>query len=206
VAEAEENARAGSAPVAVAEARPAALVGAIDAMKASVCSRCGHCDDLCSQRLPVSWLFRDAYITHYPSETFETVDRLRYFHLHPRDAAACATCADVTCACPHGIDIPRSLMGVHAQMLARRAEGLLPEPPAPLGARTTSEPFAAATVTREIPPSLRAGETAIGRLYVQNVGSQTWKAPASKDGREGVRLDASLGGRRTRTVLLRHDA
>src|SRR5215471_8493870 len=65
----------------------------IDDIRATICSRCGVCDALCSKQLPVSWLFRDAYITHYSSETFETVDEHRYFKLHPWDTAACSTCS-----------------------------------------------------------------------------------------------------------------
>ena len=204
VAEADENARAGHAPLVVTDHRVGAIAAVIDEIKASVCSRCGYCDSLCSQRLPVSWLFRDAYITHYPSETFETVDQLRYFHLHPQDAAVCSTCPDVTCSCPYGIDIPRSLVTVHAEMLARREEELLPEPPAPLGVCTTSEPFAGAVVTREVPRRLRARETAICRLYVQNLGSEAWRAHGPRARRPGVRLEAALGGWAC-TTPLRHD-
>ena len=205
VAEAEENARAGHAPLTLAAGRPAAIAAVVDEMRAGVCSRCGQCDDLCSQRLPVSWLFRDGYITHYPSETFETVDQLRYFHLHPGAAATCATCPDVTCRCPYGIDIPRSLIALHASMLERRADGVLPDPPAALGARTTGEPFAAAVVTRELPRRLSRGERATARLYVQNVGSETWRAPRPRERRPGVGLDVTLAGRPTRTIPLRHD-
>jgi predicted aldo/keto reductase-like oxidoreductase len=205
VAEAEENARAGHAPLVIAGLWSGVVAGRIDEVKASMCSRCGYCDSLCSHGLPVSWLFRDAYITHYPSETFETVDQLRYFHLHPRGVAVCGTCTDVTCSCPYGIDIPGSLIGVHAQMLARREEGVLPEPPAPLGARTRSEAFAGAVVTREIPRRLRPRQREICRIYVQNVGAQTWTAPRPREGRPGVLLEVSLTGGSSWTVPLRHD-
>jgi predicted aldo/keto reductase-like oxidoreductase len=205
VAEAEENARAGHAPLPLAPTSSAAILEVIDEVKASVCRRCGYCDSLCSQRLPVSWLFRDAYITHYPSETFETVDQLRYFHLHPADDAACATCRDVTCSCPYGIDIPASLLRVHAQMLARREEGVLPDPPAPLGDRTGSEAFAGALVTREIPRRMHPGQKEVCRLYLQNLGSETWVAPRPGEGKPGVLLDVSLRGRPPLTIALRHD-
>ena len=86
VEEAEDNARAGhDAARGVLERRTTRSDPIIDEIKATICSRCGLCDSLCSKHLPVSWLFRDAYITHYPSETFETVDDLRYFNLHPWD-------------------------------------------------------------------------------------------------------------------------
>jgi hypothetical protein len=205
IAEAEENARAGHAPLAISVTSSAAVAEAIDGIKASVCSRCGHCDSLCSQHLPVSWLFRDAYITHHPSETFETVDQLRYFHLHPRDVAVCSTCPDVTCACPYGIDIPASLIAVHAHMLARREEGVLPDPPAPLGTRTRSEAFAGALVTREIPRRVRPRQREVCRLYVQNLGSETWPAPRRRERVPGVLLDVSLSGQPRLTIPLRHD-
>src|SRR6185295_6572924 len=38
-------------------------------LKTTMCSRCGVCDSLCSHRLHVSWLFRDAYVNHFPAET-----------------------------------------------------------------------------------------------------------------------------------------
>ncbi len=126
VEEAEENARAGHESLVVSSDGGRPMEPIIDEIKATLCSRCGVCDSLCSKHLPVSWLFRDAYITHYPSETFETVDDLRYFTLHPGETAACSTCTDVTCACPYGIDIPASLVKVHAEMRARREQGLLP--------------------------------------------------------------------------------
>ena len=87
VAEAEENALAGHAPVGLLASQHENIERAVTRLRASVCSRCGACDTLCSQGLPVSWLFRDAYINSYPSATFETLDRLQYFHLHPHETA-----------------------------------------------------------------------------------------------------------------------
>ena len=202
VAEAEENARAGHAPLSVSVSTTG-VQPVIDAAKTSLCSRCGKCDSLCSQRLPVSWLFRDAYITHYPSETFETVDQLRYFHLHPGETATCATCADVTCRCPYGIDIPASLIAIHAQMRARREEGVLPDSPAPLGEHGRERAFAAVVVTREIPRRLDTGERVVCRLYVQNVGGETWSVTRRADAR-AVELAVAFGGR-SRAVAVRHD-
>jgi predicted aldo/keto reductase-like oxidoreductase len=202
VEEAEENARAGHGSLALAPERQRALLTVIDEVKAAVCSRCGFCDTLCSQHLPVSWLFRDAYITHYPSETFETLDRLRYFHLHPRETATCATCPDVTCSCPYGIDIPASLTLVHGRMLALRAQGVLPEPPPESGDHRPPRPFAAALVTREIPRRLRPGQRETCRLWVENRGTGIWRAPGAQD---GVVLDVELRGAPRCAVPLRHD-
>jgi predicted aldo/keto reductase-like oxidoreductase len=204
VAEADENARAGHVPLAVAGTRDA-VAAVVDEMKAAVCSRCGICDALCSKRLPVSWLFRDAYITHYPSETFETEDQNRYFRLHPFETAACATCRDVTCSCPHGIDIPTSLVRVHAEMTARRAQGLLPEPAVPLGQAPSARPFDVSVITREIPRALGPGERAACRLYVQNVGRDTWRPPRPRDGVPGVELAVRATGAPARVIAVRHD-
>src|SRR5262249_28745660 len=65
-AEAEENARAGHGPLAVpAEARRA-VEDRVAALQTDVCSRCGLCDTQCSKKLPVSWLFRAAYVSLHP--------------------------------------------------------------------------------------------------------------------------------------------
>ena len=42
----------------------------IQYLQSTLCSRCGICDDLCSQELPISWLFRASYVNLFPSETF----------------------------------------------------------------------------------------------------------------------------------------
>jgi predicted aldo/keto reductase-like oxidoreductase len=60
VEEAEENARAGHEPLVISSSNGQAIGSLIDEIKATICSRCGVCDSLCSKRLPVSWLFRDA--------------------------------------------------------------------------------------------------------------------------------------------------
>jgi hypothetical protein len=192
VEEAEENARAGHASLGLPSGRVAVMGGLIDQMKASLCSRCGFCDSLCSKHLPVSWLFRDAYITHFPSETFETVDQNRYFNLHPGEIAACSTCREVTCSCPYGIDIPRSLIAVHTEMLARREQGVLPDPPPPAPPDRRRPPFAAAMVTREIPRALRPGESAICRLFIENTGAETWIGPRARGEVPGVEVELEV--------------
>ncbi len=205
VEEAEENARAGHAPKPLAPERRRALAAVLDVAKRTVCSRCGDCDSLCSQRLPVSWLFRDAYINHYPAETFETIDQHRYFSLHPADTAVCSTCPNVTCACPNGIDIPASLIVAHTEMMARRAEGVLPEGTAVLGSHPSAEVFAAHVVMREIPQRLSAGQPMCGGVWVQNVGAETWKAPRPNEGTAGIELDVYMSSALVTSVPLRHD-
>jgi len=206
VEEAEENARAGHEPLAVSSRGGQPMGPIIDELKATLCSRCGFCDSLCSKHLPVSWLFRDAYITHYPSETFETVDDLRYFNLHPWETAACSTCTDVTCSCPYGIDIPGSLIKVDAEMRTRREQGVLPSPPAPPAAHRPTEPLAAALVTREIPRVLHPRERAVCRVYVQNTGRETWIAPGIGNGVAGLEVDLAVSGRNVapRAIPVRH--
>lgn len=196
VEEAEENAHAGFAAEERHAHEPIAV--AIDHVKATICSRCGECDSSCSQHLPISWLFRDAYIVHYPGETFETADQLRYFVLHPSETSICATCPNVTCSCPYGIDIPRSLIEIHDRMLARRAERLLPDSAEALGWHRDTDRFAPVIVSREIPQALAPGQRAVCRLYLQNIGSETWKA-------RSVTLDVYIDGTRARTVPIRHD-
>ena len=90
-AEAEENARAGSEPAALEEGMQQ-VHSRVRILDTQLCSRCGHCDALCSQKLPVSWLFRAGYISLFPSETFETPEEFEYFRLHPARDAVCATC------------------------------------------------------------------------------------------------------------------
>jgi len=124
--------------------------------------------------LPVSWLFRDAYISNYPSETFETLDQLQYFHLHPHDTAICSTCTNITCHCPYDIDIPGQLSHIHQQMVSLREQGLLPASPSQLQKNLIKGVFSVQVVSRHIPTRLRRGHTAVCRLYVQNAGEQTW--------------------------------
>jgi predicted aldo/keto reductase-like oxidoreductase len=174
VEEAEENARAGHRPIELSPCRSEVIEHAVDEMRASLCSRCGYCDSLCSQSLPVSWLFRDAYISNYPSETFETVDQLQYFHLHPHDAAVCSTCTNVTCQCPYGIDIPGQLSLIHRQMSALREQGLLPATPCQMQEALIKGAFTAQVVSQHIPTSLLPGRAAICRLYLHNAGGTTW--------------------------------
>jgi predicted aldo/keto reductase-like oxidoreductase len=198
VEEADENARAGHRPVERASDRFEGIEPAIDEIRASLCSRCGHCDTLCSQSLPISWLFRDAYISNYPSETFETYDQLQYFHLHPGDTAACQTCANVTCRCPYDIDIPGQLTNIHQQMVALREQGLLPATPQQLQDNLIKGDFTVQVVSREVPPHLNRGQVGIVRLYVHNAGEETW-TPSS------MVLAVVEAGKLDQQIRLRHD-
>jgi predicted aldo/keto reductase-like oxidoreductase len=174
VEEAEENARAGHRPIEPTSDRLEGIAHAVDEMRVSLCSRCGLCDALCSQSLPVSWLFRDGYISNYPSETFETLDQLQYFHLHPQDTATCDTCTNVTCHCPYDIDIPGQLSRIHQQMLSLREQGLLPTTPSQCQGDRIKGAFTVQVISRDIPTRLARGQMGIARLYVHNAGETTW--------------------------------
>jgi glutamate-1-semialdehyde aminotransferase/predicted aldo/keto reductase-like oxidoreductase len=204
VAEAEENARAGHAPVVVPADARAALQERVTAMQATVCSRCGACEDRCSQHLPISWLFRAAYVNLHPSETFETWDDVEYFRLHPGREATCATCPDVTCGCPYGIDVPRSLTAMHGEMVGLLDRGLAAAPKEAAPPACGDGDFAARVVLRDLPAELGPGETYVCRLFVENAGRRSW-FPEDNPHRAGVALAVFLDGTRSDTVRLRHE-
>lgn len=205
IAEAEENASAGHAPTEPQPGRREEITYVVETMPATICSRCGVCDELCSQKLPVSWLFRDSYISHYPSETFETLDQLQYFHLHPRETATCIDCPAVTCACPQGIAIPSSLIRVHGRMVNLRATGMLPITPAQQHADgPPPAPFFCRVISRMFPPIVAAGESIDGALWVQNEGPVTWRKPRPPS--DGCTLALYVGNELQQVVPLRHDA
>lgn len=209
VEEADENARAGHAAAAStftsATAADVAAVGSAAAgIRASLCSRCGQCDDTCSNDLAISWIFRAAYVNLQPSETYETWDDVEYFKLHPSAAPACATCADVTCACPYGIDIPGSLTELHAQMSGLAARGLVRGPQhdeAVLG----DAMFAAKVILRDIPPHARPGAFVTGRVYVENAGERGWFADDRTYKYARAALGVYVDGGEIQRVQLRHD-
>jgi predicted aldo/keto reductase-like oxidoreductase len=208
--EAEENALAGCGDLSL----PPQLIDDLESKARSfdntICSRCGLCDSSCSQELPVSWLFRAGYMSLYPSETFETQDGFEYSNLHPGRQAACTTCPDVTCHCPQGIDIPSGLTRIHQAMNELTDEGLTP-PPRALQQRLQNDGgYGATIIIRDVPTSMRRGERATCRLYLENTGRRPWFARADGGGRRtglfvyfdgelqqiaGLRCDVYPGGR-----------
>jgi predicted aldo/keto reductase-like oxidoreductase len=204
VAEADENARAGHAAAPLPAARRALIEASGAQMLETLCRRCGACDSLCSRGLPVSWLFRDAYVSTIRAETFETLDRLQYFHLHPQAQAACVSCDDVSCACPHGLDIPIELARVHEVMSDLRARGRLPRTPAELEREPARGPWGLKLVHAELPSPVAPGSTCRCTLWVENAGPTKWTAPTHWTAGAGIELHAVLGPA-TRTVALRHE-
>ena len=205
VIEAEENARAGHGiSMVLAPERRHALQERVTAMQATICSRCGVCDALCSQQLKVSWLFRAAYVNLHPSETFETWDDVEYFRLHPKDEATCDTCRNITCKCPYEIDIPRSLSALHHAMVDLKHRGLT--------ARGSGEPqsifrdgdLEMRIVTLDAPHELAPCERRVCRVFVENIGDRPW-FPDELNGGIDLTLTAFLDGRRIATSRLRHE-
>jgi glutamate-1-semialdehyde aminotransferase/predicted aldo/keto reductase-like oxidoreductase len=203
-AEAEENARAGHEPAALPAEQLQEVRSRVRLLDTALCSRCGACDALCSQKLPVSWLFRAGYVSVFPSATFETPAEFEYFRLHPGREATCATCTDVTCACPAEIPIPTSLTRIHDLMGDLRERGLVPPPPAappgPVGGAT----WAAQVVIQDIPAEWGPGQTEVCRLYLENTGQHPWHARSSAD-RPRTVLCAFWDGTLYRQVPLRDD-
>lgn len=195
VAEAEENARAGHGSTAGAAEPADAVAARVDALRTTLCSRCGYCDDLCSKDLAPSWLFRAAYLQLYPSETFEAVPEQEYFHLHPHESAACASCERVTCRCPAGLDIPGSLVALHRELVALHDEGILQRAH---GERPESARVR--IVRREVPANLAPDAVGTCRLYVENGETCTW-LPAGAPGAARLELRAR---RRLRPLGVAH--
>ena len=204
VAEADENARAGHGLSGV-ENKPAHQIrDALKTLQKGLCNRCGLCERLCSRSLPVSWLFRDAYISNYPSETFETIDDLQYFRIHPWPISACQTCDERTCRCPHGIDIPNALIQVHERMLMLQSEGRLAMDASDPGSlRRGSLPVR--IIRKEIPGYIRTGERKVCRISLMNAGELVWPSASENPNGNPVVLSVSLDGKLWKKVPLRRN-
>lgn len=173
VAEADENARAGHAPLEVTTEARTVLEQHVARLWATVCCRCGACEDKCSQELPVSWLFRAGEMAKQPAEAFESWREVRYFQLHPGEAAACSTCSSVTCSCPFGIIIPRALAKLHREMLDLRQRGLIAAGPK-ASVRLGNAEYSAVLLVHDIPSEVRLGQQSVCRLQLENTGKRTW--------------------------------
>lgn len=200
VAEAEENALAGHGERAIPLATRRAIDEKVAAMRRVVCSRCGECEPTCSKGLPISWLFRDAYMWMNPGDTFDAVPRLHYFHLHPDTTLACADCRERTCLCPQGLDIPRELAHVHASMIELADRGRLPMTPRELESGGVPADPAALVVQREVPDDAHG----VFRLWVENAGDRPWIASPTDPGHVVLRV-LTRAGRVVLEVPPRHD-
>src|SRR5215468_5639891 len=77
VREAAENALAGHLPHQFQDGQER-VERRVFALQTALCSRCGACEELCSQSLPVSWLFRAAYVSLHPGAAYENWDEAEY--------------------------------------------------------------------------------------------------------------------------------
>jgi len=203
IEEAEENARSGLGQISLKDDDIRHIEDQAQSLAVATCSRCGRCEALCSQNVPISWLFRAAYIANYPSETFETPETHEYFRLHPDEEIICAKCQNITCACIKGIDIPATLARIHILMKRLRSKGMVP----PAEVREISglkEGYRAKILAREWPTEIRCGRTEVCRLYVENSGRLPWHANAKRHQPEIV-LSVSMDGAVLQTVQLRQD-
>ncbi len=200
VAEAEENARAGHGEIALDPAHTAAIEQVAAEMRTLLCSRCGACEPTCSRGLPISSMFRDAYIWGYGNETFMADDRENYAALHPPDALACATCDAQTCRCPQGLDVPRALAAVHDTVAGLRRGGRHPGPLDAIAAGNGG-PHRARLISREISTD---GRRAVARFLIENAGDDMWTAFAHvADEQVAVAIGVSIDGRLHATAPLR---
>lgn len=191
--EAEEDALAGHGPLEVATQQAQSIHQTVGELQATLCNRCGHCDKLCSQHLPVSWLFRAAYIENQRSMPFETPAGYQYFDLHPPlESALCASCPAITCHCPLGLNIPASLVAIHQLMVYLRRRGLV-------DVSTPATPLARAYDARLVRADIDACSC---RLTIQNSGADGWHVA---HGHPAVTLEVWAGSKRLCQVPLRGD-
>ena len=206
VEEADENARAGHVPdVRHSGNSPIHEISkALETLKSGLCRRCGVCEPYCSKNLPISWLFRDAYVSNYPSEPFETTDDLRYFNLHPWSVSKCLTCDERTCHCPHGIDIPDALIRVHERMLRLRSlNRIVPKAVSP--EILIQGGLSVQIISREIPQAIRAGEAETCRVFLMNKGDHIWLSPFESEKGDFVFLSVTMDGKSFKSVPLRRN-
>jgi len=188
VSEAEENARAGHLPRTPSHRSLRVIDDRVAVLRSGVCSRCGQCELTCSQKLPIRWLFRAAYMSVYPNSPYETSDEYEYFRLHPSLHSTCATCQNVTCVCPTGIDVCGSLSALHGTMMDHLRRGLV-APPVPQRGFFGNRWFGARVVRAELPERMRPNQTYTCRLFVENVGLRAWHPSGQWHG-SSVRLEA----------------
>jgi len=203
IEEAEENARCGFGHIALKEEDIKHIERRAQSLAAATCNRCGNCEALCSQNLPISWLFRSAYIANYPSETFETPDTHEYFRLHPDDEIKCGTCENTTCACIKGINIPVSLTRIHTLMKELRSKGMIP--PAEVREITGNKRgYRARIIMKALPAEVTPGRKVPCLLYLENSGQQPWYAHARQK-QPKIILCVSLDKTLLQTIQLRHN-
>jgi predicted aldo/keto reductase-like oxidoreductase len=204
VEEAVDNALSGYGPIDLDADKRAHLKDVVMGMRMTVCSKCGACDTLCSQKLPVSLIFCGGLLHLHPSAVFEQPESTEYFKLHPQLESVCASCVNVTCACPYGINIPQALKDIHSQMLDLKRLRLIPPPSIEKGEIFGDETFGARIVSMDVPKTMASGETYLCLLLLENAGLRGWH-PKIKEHRARVLLGVFVGKTRTQTIEVAQD-
>ncbi|MCG8643788.1 MAG: aldo/keto reductase [Desulfobacterales bacterium] len=206
VEEARENAMAGYADAEITTEKYITIRRTAEKMRAELCSRCGDCEETCSQNLRISWLFREGYIWNYPADAFEALTRLHYFKLHPQAELICHTCENKTCRCSNGIDIPGSLAQIHDSMMALRKAKLMHPLQEELDVMYIDGDIPARIIIKDIPQELKPGRKHTCRIWFENVGGIHWASfETQPDTETAVGLIVKFNRRKIHTLPLYHD-
>lgn len=204
IEEVEENVMACSGNINLSTQEVQSLNLKTSEIKKTLCSSCGECNSLCSQNLPISWLFRAYYIGQYPSATGESWDDIEYFTLHPAETSTCSKCTDVSCKCPNGINIKNSLIDIHKFMIDLAEKSLIPKPSNQVTIMTDNKDIAARVIAKEIPSVAEKGVLVKIGIFLENVGTQIWPNK-SRFLTQKIQLVLSVNGKQKTTVFLHRD-
>lgn len=204
VNEARQNAAAGVKRAPLAAGAREALAGLLSEAQTTVCSRCGKCDETCSQELPLSHMLRSALVNQHPSAIYELHKDCEYFEVYPYLELACTTCSKVTCACPVGLRIPALLQSAHQQMREMAEHGLIPAVKEKQTLLYGGPAFGARLLNWHIPVEWEAARPLCLYAHVENTGSRGWYPPKGEHPAE-VRLLVEVEGHPTQTLILPRD-
>ena len=187
--EATQNAMAGHSPQQFQDGSEK-VERRVFALQSALCSRCGACEDLCSQKLPVSWLFRAAYVSMHPGAAYEIGMRRSTSRCTRGEFSTCSQCHEVTCECPYGLDIQASLTRLHDTMLGLKDAGLVRDMSA-ITPNPRVNMAGARMLAANLPQEMIVGQPGVARLWVENVGRDSWI-----QSRQGAYVEAIIDGRR----------
>ncbi len=204
VNEALQNAAAGAKRAPVSAGAREALTGLLSEVQATVCSRCGKCDETCSQELPLSQMLRSALVNQHPSAIYELHKDCEYFEVYPYLELACTTCSSVTCGCPVGLRVPALLQGAHQQMREMADQGMIPAVKERQTLLYGNPEFGARLLNWHIPAQWEAARPLCLYVHVENTGSRGWYPPEGEHPAE-VRLLVDVEGQPVQSLSLPRD-
>lgn len=204
VEEAEQNALSGYKPLDLDTNKQTQLKEVVIGLKKTVCNRCGECDSLCSQKLLISSIFWASLFHFHPSSVFEQPDNIEYFKLHPQLKCICATCPNMTCTCPEGINIPQNMKDIHSQMVVLMHQGLIPPPDTKKGKICGDSTFGARIVSMDIPKITEPEEDYLCLLQLENSGQRGW-LPKNKEHKARVIFGVFVEGEQTQAIEVTQD-